>query len=85
MHHTMGGIRVNVESDACNADGEPIPGLYAARVHRRHPRREPLGRQRHRRLHDLRPQRRHQRRKVRPGPAALYLLPERNRKVEPSR
>ena len=26
----MGGIRVNVESEACNADGEPIPGLYAA-------------------------------------------------------
>lgn len=25
-----GGIRVNVESEACNADGEPIPGLYAA-------------------------------------------------------
>lgn len=41
------------------------------RVHRRHPRREPPGRQRHRRLHDLRPQRRHQRRKVRPGLAAL--------------
>ena len=30
VHHTMGGIRVNVESEACNADGEPIPGLYAA-------------------------------------------------------
>ena len=30
VHHTMGGIRVNVESEACNAEGEPIPGLYAA-------------------------------------------------------
>ncbi len=30
VHHTMGGIRVNVESEACNADGQPIPGLYAA-------------------------------------------------------
>ncbi len=30
VHHTMGGIRVNVESEACDADGNPIPGLYAA-------------------------------------------------------
>ena len=30
VHHTMGGIRVDVESEACDADGNPIPGLYAA-------------------------------------------------------
>ncbi|RKI96375.1 flavocytochrome c [bacterium D16-34] len=30
VHHTMGGIKVNVESEACDADGNPIPGLYAA-------------------------------------------------------
>lgn len=30
VHHTMGGIRVNVESEACDAEGNPIPGLYAA-------------------------------------------------------
>lgn len=29
VHHTMGGIRVDVESEACDADGNPIPGLYA--------------------------------------------------------
>lgn len=30
VHHTMGGIHVNVESEACNAKSDPIPGLYAA-------------------------------------------------------
>ncbi len=30
VHHTMGGIRVNVESEAVSADGKVIPGLYAA-------------------------------------------------------
>ena len=30
VHHTMGGIRVNVKSEACDADGKAIPGLYAA-------------------------------------------------------
>ena len=30
VHHTMGGIHVNVESEAVAADGKVIPGLYAA-------------------------------------------------------
>lgn len=30
VHHTMGGIRIDVDSEACDADGNPIPGLYAA-------------------------------------------------------
>lgn len=30
VHHTMGGIHVNVESEAVSADGEVIEGLYAA-------------------------------------------------------
>ena len=30
VHHTMGGIHVNVESEAVSADGQVIPGLYAA-------------------------------------------------------
>ena len=30
VHHTMGGIHVNVESEAVSADGKVIPGLYAA-------------------------------------------------------
>ena len=29
IHHTMGGIRVNVNSEVETADGEAIPGLYA--------------------------------------------------------
>lgn len=29
IHHTMGGIRINVRSECENADGEIIPGLYA--------------------------------------------------------
>lgn len=57
---------------------EPDANGATIRVHRRHPRREPPGRQRHRRLHDLRPQRRHQRRKVRPGiilPGTAFFPP----------
>lgn len=30
VHHTMGGIQVDVNSQALNANGKPIPGLYAA-------------------------------------------------------
>ena len=30
VHHTMGGIHVDISSQALNAAGEPIPGLYAA-------------------------------------------------------
>ena len=30
VHHTMGGIRVNLSSQAVDADGNPIAGLYAA-------------------------------------------------------
>lgn len=30
VHHTMGGIQVNVNSQALDANGKPIPGLYAA-------------------------------------------------------
>ena len=29
VHHTMGGIRVNLSSQACDAAGNPIAGLYA--------------------------------------------------------
>lgn len=29
VHHTMGGIRIDVNAQACDADGNPIPGLYA--------------------------------------------------------
>ncbi|MCR2027485.1 flavocytochrome c [Adlercreutzia muris] len=29
VHHTMGGIRINVKSQACGADGTPIDGLFA--------------------------------------------------------
>ncbi|WP_280527511.1 FAD-dependent oxidoreductase [Eggerthella guodeyinii] len=29
VHHTMGGIRINVDTQAMNADGQVIPGLYA--------------------------------------------------------
>ena len=30
VHHTMGGIQVDVNSQALDANGKPIPGLYAA-------------------------------------------------------
>ena len=30
VHHTMGGIHVNLDSQAVGADGNPIAGLYAA-------------------------------------------------------
>lgn len=30
IHHEMGGIRINVNNEALDADGNPIPGLYAA-------------------------------------------------------
>ena len=30
VHHTMGGIRIDVEARACDAEGNPIPGLFAA-------------------------------------------------------
>lgn len=29
VHHTMGGIRIDVNAQTCDADGEPIPGLFA--------------------------------------------------------
>lgn len=29
VHHTMGGIHVNLDSQAVDANGNPIPGLYA--------------------------------------------------------
>ncbi len=29
VHHTMGGIKVNVKSEAVDESGNPIPGLYA--------------------------------------------------------
>lgn len=29
VHHTMGGIRIDVNAQACDADGNPIPGLFA--------------------------------------------------------
>ena len=29
VHHTMGGIRINVNTEAVSADGEVVPGLYA--------------------------------------------------------
>ena len=30
IHHTMGGLSVNAETQVLRADGSPIPGLYAA-------------------------------------------------------
>ncbi len=30
IHHTMGGLSVNTETQVLTADGKPIPGLYAA-------------------------------------------------------
>lgn len=30
VHHTMGGIKINLEGQALNEQNEPIPGLYAA-------------------------------------------------------
>ena len=30
IHHTMGGLSVNTETQGLRADGTPIPGLYAA-------------------------------------------------------
>ncbi|MDR1835026.1 MAG: flavocytochrome c [Fusobacteriaceae bacterium] len=30
VHHTMGGIRINSKAQVLDADGKPIPGLYAA-------------------------------------------------------
>ena len=30
IHHTMGGLRVNTDTQVLRADGTPIPGLYAA-------------------------------------------------------
>lgn len=30
IHHTMGGIRINTATEVLDADGEPIPGLFAA-------------------------------------------------------
>ena len=30
IHHTMGGLSVNTETQVLRADGTPIPGLYAA-------------------------------------------------------
>lgn len=30
VHHTMGGLRINLETEVLNEAGEPVPGLYAA-------------------------------------------------------
>lgn len=30
VHYTMGGIQINADAQVLSADGEPIPGLYAA-------------------------------------------------------
>ena len=30
LHHTMGGVRINPETQVLTETGEPIPGLYAA-------------------------------------------------------
>lgn len=30
IHHCMGGLRVNVDAEVLDADGKPIPGLFAA-------------------------------------------------------
>ena len=30
VHHTMGGVRINASGQVLNANGEPIPGLWAA-------------------------------------------------------
>ncbi len=30
IHHEMGGARINVKNEVLDADGDPIPGLYAA-------------------------------------------------------
>ena len=30
VHHTMGGIRISTETEVLDAEGNPIPGLYAA-------------------------------------------------------
>ena len=30
VHHTMGGIHINVCAEVCDASGSPIPGLFAA-------------------------------------------------------
>ncbi|MDO4343867.1 MAG: flavocytochrome c [Eubacteriales bacterium] len=30
VHHTMGGVQINTETQVLDADGNPIPGLYAA-------------------------------------------------------
>ncbi|MDO5531821.1 flavocytochrome c [Sutterella sp.] len=30
VHHTMGGLKINDKAQVLNADGSPIPGLYAA-------------------------------------------------------
>ena len=30
LHHTMGGLRINKDTEVLNTEGQPIPGLYAA-------------------------------------------------------
>ena len=30
VHHTMGGVRINAKTEVLDAEGNPIPGLYAA-------------------------------------------------------
>ena len=30
VHHTMGGVHTNIDTQVINQDFEPIPGLYAA-------------------------------------------------------
>lgn len=30
IHHTMGGVKIDTKAEVMNADGEPIPGIFAA-------------------------------------------------------
>lgn len=61
VHHTMGGIKVNVKNQALAEDGSVIPGLYAAgEVTGGFHGSNRLGRQRDFRGHHDRPQRRDQ-------------------------
>lgn len=44
VHHTMGGIRINVNTEAVSADGEVVPDGRLRRMHRRHSRKQLFGR-----------------------------------------
>jgi fumarate reductase flavoprotein subunit len=30
IHYTMGGVKININTEALNKEGKPIPGLFAA-------------------------------------------------------